>query len=80
MATSLHDLDYRAFVIRLVTLRKHAGQTQLQLAEQISKPQSYVSKYERFERRLDPAEFRAIVIALGGDPVSVFAEASASIK
>lgn len=74
MTSTLHDSDYRTFVLRLIALRKAAGLTQAELAARVAKPQSYISKTERFERRIDPAEFRAIVTALGHDPTSVFAE------
>lgn len=73
----LHDPDYRAFVDRLIWLRKEGGFTQAELAARVGKPQSYISKTERFERRIDPAEFRALVLALGCDPVREFAEVAA---
>jgi transcriptional regulator with XRE-family HTH domain len=38
--------------------------TQVQIAELIQKPQSFVSKYERGERRLDFTEFIEIAAAL----------------
>ena len=69
----LHDPRYRAFVERLIWLRMNAGLTQAELAARLGKPQSYVSKSERFERRIDPAEFTGIVIALGSDPALEFA-------
>jgi ribosome-binding protein aMBF1 (putative translation factor) len=47
---------------------KDAGVTQQQLADRIGKPQSFVSKYERGERRVDLVEFLAIAEALGLDP------------
>ena len=40
---------------------------QAQLAERLSRPQSFVSKFERGERRLDVIEFRRITNALGVD-------------
>lgn len=48
-----------------------AGLTQQTLAEQLRKPQSYVSKVERSERRLDVAEFIAYARALGQDPAQL---------
>ncbi|MCC7293488.1 MAG: helix-turn-helix transcriptional regulator [Phycisphaerales bacterium] len=39
--------------------------TQVQLAEALSRPQSFVSKYERGERRLDVVEFLEVCEALG---------------
>lgn len=41
-------------------LRKESGLTQLELATLLEKPQSYVSKYESGERRLDLIEVRDI--------------------
>ena len=41
---------------------------QSELAEKIKKPQSYVSKYERGERRLDVVEFIDICQALNINP------------
>lgn len=72
MTSRLRQPDYRAFVDHLVDLRQSAGVTQQELAARLNKPQSWVSKYERGERRLDPAEFREVVIALGGDPSRAF--------
>lgn len=44
--------------------RMKAGLTQARLADQLGKPQSFVAKYERGERRLDPIEFIRILRAL----------------
>jgi transcriptional regulator with XRE-family HTH domain len=46
-------------------LRKQSGLSQVQLASLIRKPQSYVSKYENGERKLDILELREICDALG---------------
>jgi len=40
---------------------------QIDLAERLGKPQSFVSKYERGEHRLDFIEFMAIAEAIGLD-------------
>lgn len=72
MTSTLRDPEYRAFVERLASLRRAAGVSQSALAHKLGKPQSYVSKVERFERRIDVAEFRALVIALGGDASAEF--------
>ena len=76
MTISLHSPEYRQFVSRLVEIRKAAGVTQSELARRLDKPQSYVSKVERYERRLDPAEFDAMARALGSDPVAAFKSVS----
>ncbi|WP_394223655.1 helix-turn-helix domain-containing protein [Priestia aryabhattai] len=44
--------------------RKNRNLTQIQLANLINRDQTYVSKYERCERRLDVIEVRAICIAM----------------
>ncbi|WP_442867787.1 helix-turn-helix domain-containing protein [Caulobacter sp. NIBR2454] len=45
--------------------------TQVELAERLSRPQSYVSKYERGERRIDVIEFCDIARALDFDPIQL---------
>ncbi|WP_218119017.1 helix-turn-helix domain-containing protein [Methylophilus rhizosphaerae] len=54
--------------------RLAAGLTQVELARQIQKPQSYVSKYERGERRVDFTEFIHIGTILKIDPRQFIAE------
>jgi transcriptional regulator with XRE-family HTH domain len=51
----------------LVQARKDAGLTQSQLAIKLGRPQSFVSKFERGERRLDVIEFLDITHAIGVD-------------
>jgi transcriptional regulator with XRE-family HTH domain len=46
-------------------VRLDAGLTQLQLAEKIGQTQSYVSKYENGEQRLDLIELDAVCKAVG---------------
>lgn len=53
----------------LVEARKKALLTQAQLAKRLKRPQSFVSKYERGERRLEVVEFADIARAIGIDPV-----------
>lgn len=48
--------------------RMLAGITQQQLSDTLNKPQSFVSKYENGERRLDFVETIDICIALNADP------------
>ena len=62
----------------LVAAREKAGMTQQQLADRLGKPQSFISKYEGGERRIDVIEFIAIPEALqmdepgdSGDPREV---------
>lgn len=46
-------------------IRLDANLTQLQLAEKIGQKQSYVSKYENGEQRLDLMELEAVCKAVG---------------
>lgn len=48
----------------LAKARKIAGLTQTELAERLKRPQSFVSKYESGERRLDVIEFLEVCKAL----------------
>ena len=65
---SLHDQIYEKFVASLKDARTNAGVTQADLASRLGTDQSYVSKYERCERRLDYVEVRSICLALELDP------------
>lgn len=61
----------------LVQARKDAGLTQAELGERIGQRQTFVSKYELLERRLDVAEFVTVARAIGSDPKKVIATAEA---
>jgi transcriptional regulator with XRE-family HTH domain len=56
----------------LAEARAQAGLTQVQLAERLRRPQSFVAKYEGGERRIDVVEFCDIASALGVDPAVLF--------
>jgi len=51
-----------------VEARKTAGLTQVEVAERLGQPQSYVSRYERGGRRLDVVEFLKVAEVMGVDP------------
>ena len=51
--------------------RKAARLTQAQLAGRLSKPQSFVAKYEGGERRLDVIELLDVAAATGFDPIKL---------
>jgi len=48
----------------LIEARKGADLTQAELSRRLKRPQSFVSKYERGERRLDVVEFGEVAKAL----------------
>jgi transcriptional regulator with XRE-family HTH domain len=58
----------------LAAARRRANVTQDELAARLGKPQSFVSEYERGQRRVDVVELLVISRALGVDPVALFAE------
>ena len=49
----------------LIEMRQAAGLTQVELADKLRRPQSYVSKYESGERRLDVIEFLEVADRIG---------------
>lgn len=67
MPSSLHSHYYQIFRSLLVAAREKSGLTQVQIAERLGKPQSFISKYERGERRLDFPEFIELANVLGID-------------
>jgi predicted transcriptional regulator len=65
---SVFTEQYDRFRQMLIEARKERALTQLDVAERLGKPQSFVSKYERGERRLDVVEFLEVANAVGADP------------
>jgi transcriptional regulator with XRE-family HTH domain len=63
----------------LVEARNRAGITQQELAHRLGKPQSFVSKYERQERRIDVPEFIAIAQAMGISTKALLAKIEAAL-
>jgi len=63
----------------LIEARVASGLTQMQIAESLSKPQSYISKYERGERRLDFPEFVELADILGIDLVAFVKDYQAAL-
>lgn len=69
MPKSVFTEGYDRFRRLLVETRKTAGLTQAELARKLNRPQSFVSKVERGERRLDVVEFFEVAQAIGIDPI-----------
>lgn len=62
---TIYAPDY-AIVLRLFReAREAAGVTQVELAERLGQSQSFVSKVERGERRLDILQLRSILAEFG---------------
>lgn len=71
MAGSAFTEAYEKLTATLTDARRDAGLTQAEVAAKIGKPQSYVSKYESGERRLDVVEFCEIARSLGRKPTEI---------
>jgi transcriptional regulator with XRE-family HTH domain len=75
MEKSIYTHEYKVLLQLLRETREGAGVTQVELAKRLAQTQSYVSKIEVGDRRLDLVQLRTILIALGaslGDFVSRF--------
>jgi len=67
----IHTPEYKRMRERLKEARKAAGMTQEKVAEELGRPQSFVSKVETGERRIDPTELK-IFAKLYGKPITYF--------
>ena len=62
---SVFTKEYEQLLSHLIEARKHAGLTQSDLAARLGRLQTFVSKYERGERRLDVIEYVQVARVLG---------------
>ena len=74
MTKSIFTRRYGRLRLLLVEARRSAGLSQAELAAKLRRPQSFVSKYERGERRVDVIEFLEIVEALELDAGALLAK------
>jgi transcriptional regulator with XRE-family HTH domain len=58
LKTKLYLREYKAFLKRLRQAREDAGLTQAEVARDLFRPQSFVSKSESGERRVDFVELQ----------------------
>lgn len=61
---SIYDPRYQALISDLQKLRKSRHLTQADMANFLCKPQSFIAKVERCERRLDVVELHDWLVAL----------------
>lgn len=73
MPKSTHTADYKVLLGLLRELRDQKGMLQSELAQRLKVPQSFISKSENGERRVDVLEVRKWCVALGV-PFVVFAK------
>ncbi|MEA2063252.1 MAG: helix-turn-helix transcriptional regulator [Gemmatimonadota bacterium] len=77
MEKSIYSAHQKKLQALLKKIRVDAGLRQIDLAKRLGSPQSFVSKYETGERRLDLIELRRVCKSLGTnlkDFVSIFEE------
>ena len=58
MPKTIHTNEYQQVIERLKQARLNVGLTQKEVSEKIKKPQSYVSKIEAGEQRIDVIELK----------------------
>jgi transcriptional regulator with XRE-family HTH domain len=78
--SSFHDAPYKLLLSCIRAARRAADVTQEELGKKLGSDQSFVSKYERGERRLDVVELRAICRALEIDMFEFLSEFEEKLK
>lgn len=74
--SSLRSDLYQRMIELLVQARKDAGVTQVELGNRLGQRQTFVSKFELGERRLDVAEFVTVCRAIGIEPCKLLNQAN----
>lgn len=64
MSKTIFTREQEKLQALLREVRQESGLSQVELAKKLNRPQSYVSKYENGERRLDVIELREVCLAL----------------
>lgn len=74
MPKTIYSKEYRHFLELMIQARKVSGITQIELAKKLKRPQSFVSKYENGERRLDVVEFIQVCKVLKVEAKAILVE------
>ncbi len=69
--SAVHHAEYQYLLKRLREARRRAGLTQVQVAKALGRPQSFVTKCELGERRIDPVDLQGFA-KLYRKPLSFF--------
>ena len=69
--SAVHTGEYKYLLKRLREARREAGLTQVQVAKALRRPQSFVTKCELGERRIDPVDLQRFA-KLYRKPLSFF--------
>ncbi|BAZ18851.1 helix-turn-helix domain-containing protein (plasmid) [Calothrix sp. NIES-4071] len=79
MGGSIYAPEYQEFLRRLRDARSEAGLTQSEVAGKLNQPQSYVSRCESGERRVDVVELAKFAV-IYKKPLSYFVDFILPIK
>lgn len=58
--STIYTKEYKDMMQKLLKARKESGLKQIEVAKKLGKPQSYVSKIEKGERRMDIVELKML--------------------
>ncbi|MFB6348352.1 helix-turn-helix domain-containing protein [Moraxella sp. ZJ142] len=70
---TIYQDRYANLINTLVLIRKNRKLTQFQVAQHLGKPQSYIAKIEKRERKLDVLEFIQLCETLEVSPSEIIA-------
>lgn len=77
MKKSIHTKLQKQLCAALREAREKADLTQIQVAKRLGTYKTFVSKYEKGDRRLDVIEFLAVAEALHADPAELLKKVKA---
>ena len=69
--SAVYDGEYQFVIRRVREARQDAGMTQVEVADALGRPVSFVSKCELGERRIDPVDLKRFA-ELYGKPLEFF--------
>ncbi len=68
---STFSKEYKHLTALLVEARERSGLTQAEVAQELGRPQNYVSRLERGETRIDVIQFLWLADIIGFDAVAM---------
>ena len=80
MPYAFHSTAYKTLLELLVAARRQKGLNQTELGKRLGRRQTFVSKIELGERRLDLVEFLILADVLDVDPHEVLKQVKKTIK
>jgi transcriptional regulator with XRE-family HTH domain len=80
MPRSMFSKDYEILIWLMADIRKEMKKTQTEVANALEKPQSFISKIENGERRMDLIEMIAIADAIGVPPKQILERLESEIQ